>query len=116
MSLRGATDEVTAGSRASRPRATLATSARWDMCVRSLPNVAAAGLLRAFHIQKRDLHPRQQEEKVDMDTSHASALQEKHAGLERRIREEMSRPMPDDMVIQQLKKQKLRAKEEIGRH
>ncbi|MDE8652821.1 YdcH family protein [Novosphingobium sp. H3SJ31-1] len=51
-----------------------------------------------------------------MDTSHASALQEKHAGLERRIREEMSRPMPDDMVIQQLKKQKLRAKEEIGRH
>ena len=48
-----------------------------------------------------------------MDTSHVSALQLKHAGLERQIQEEMNRPMPDDAVIQNLKKQKLRIKEAI---
>lgn len=51
-----------------------------------------------------------------MDTSHVSALQQKHAGLDRQIREEMSRTMPDDMVIQLLKKQKLRVKEELAKH
>jgi len=49
-----------------------------------------------------------------MDTSHASALQLKHAGLERRIAEEMSRPMPNDVVIQSLKKRKLRIKEALA--
>ena len=39
-----------------------------------------------------------------MDTSHVSALQLKHAGLERQIQEEMNRPMPDNAVIQTLKK------------
>ncbi|MET0587057.1 MAG: DUF465 domain-containing protein [Novosphingobium sp.] len=48
-----------------------------------------------------------------MDTSHVSSLQLKHAGLERKLEEELSRPLPDDAVIQQLKKQKLRLKEEI---
>jgi len=48
-----------------------------------------------------------------MDTSHVSALQLKHAGLERQIQEEMNRPMPDGAVIQNLKKQKLRIKEAI---
>lgn len=51
-----------------------------------------------------------------MDTPHASALQQKHAVLDRQIREEMRRPMPDDTVIQQLKKQKLRLKEELAKH
>lgn len=50
-----------------------------------------------------------------MDSPHASALQLKHAGLERQIREEMSRPLPDITVIQDLKKQKLRLKEEIAK-
>ena len=49
-----------------------------------------------------------------MDTSHVSALQLKHAGLERQIHQEMSRPMPDDALIQQLKKRKLRIKEELS--
>ena len=49
-----------------------------------------------------------------MDTSHVSSLQLKHAGLEKRIEEEMSRPLPDDAVIQTLKKQKLRIKEELA--
>lgn len=50
-----------------------------------------------------------------MDSSHVSALQLKHAGIERRIHDELSRPMPDAAVIQSLKKRKLRLKEEIVR-
>ncbi len=49
-----------------------------------------------------------------MDTSHVSALQLKHAGLERRIEEELNRPMPDIAVVQTLKKRKLRIKEELS--
>ena len=51
-----------------------------------------------------------------MDTSHVSALNLKHAGLERQIEQELNRPMPDDVVIQTLKKQKLRIKEELSQH
>ena len=51
-----------------------------------------------------------------MDTSHSTSLQLKHAGLERRIEEEMSRPLPDNAMLQELKKQKLRIKEQLGHH
>jgi hypothetical protein len=50
-----------------------------------------------------------------MDTSHVSALQLKHAGLEKKIETELNRPMPDDAAIQTLKKQKLRIKEQLDR-
>ena len=49
-----------------------------------------------------------------METSHVAALQAKHEGPERRIREEMNRPAPDESMVQTLKKQKLRIKEEIA--
>ncbi|MCB5426137.1 DUF465 domain-containing protein [Altererythrobacter sp. CC-YST694] len=49
-----------------------------------------------------------------METSHLAALQNKHEGLERRIRDEMNRPSPDEVILQSLKKQKLRIKEEIA--
>lgn len=45
---------------------------------------------------------------------HIHALQSRHAGLEARLREEMSRPAPDAATIQQLKKQKLRIKEALA--
>jgi hypothetical protein len=48
-----------------------------------------------------------------METSHVTSLQLKHAGLERRIEEERSRPLPDNATIQALKKQKLRIKEQL---
>lgn len=51
-----------------------------------------------------------------MESSHVTALQAKHAGIELRLREEMSRPSPDSATIQDLKKQKLRIKEEIALH
>lgn len=49
-----------------------------------------------------------------MASSHVSALQSKHAGLEARLHDEMNRPAPDMATIQQLKKLKLRVKEEIA--
>lgn len=48
-----------------------------------------------------------------METSHVSSLQLKHAGLERQIENELSRPMPDLAMLQQLKKRKLKLKEAI---
>ncbi|HEY1124516.1 MAG TPA: DUF465 domain-containing protein [Sphingobium sp.] len=49
-----------------------------------------------------------------MDTSHVSALNTKHAGLEARIRDETARPAPDSLIIAALKKQKLQLKQEIA--
>ena len=41
------------------------------------------------------------------------ALKAKHAELDRAIDEESRRPLPDDGVISDLKRQKLRIKDEI---
>ena len=49
-----------------------------------------------------------------MENSHVAALQTKHEGLERRLRDEMSRPAPDEAIVQTLKKQKLLIKQEIA--
>lgn len=49
-----------------------------------------------------------------MQTAHISALEAKHAVLDRRIVAESQRPQPDEFVIADLKKQKLRLKEEIA--
>ncbi|WP_333838218.1 YdcH family protein [Novosphingobium sp.] len=49
-----------------------------------------------------------------METTHITALQTKHAGLERRISEEMARPVPDMAVLSQLKRHKLRIKEALS--
>ncbi len=46
-------------------------------------------------------------------TAHQHALEAKHATLDRRIAEETNRPLPDTATIAELKKQKLRLKEEI---
>lgn len=51
-----------------------------------------------------------------MENSHISALQAKHAGLDARIRAENSRPLPDATLLAELKKQKLRIKEELKAH
>jgi hypothetical protein len=49
-----------------------------------------------------------------MESSHVTALQSKHEGLERRLKEEMNRPFPDMKTIQMIKKQKLLLKEEMS--
>ena len=46
---------------------------------------------------------------------HIASLQDKHAELENAIETETSRPLPDEMLIQELKRQKLRIKDEIVR-
>ena len=49
-----------------------------------------------------------------MNTSHLDALRAKHAGLEAKLRQEQARPAPDETMVQQLKRQKLKLKEEIA--
>ena len=49
-----------------------------------------------------------------MDNSHISALNAKHHALETKIRTEMSRPMPDTYLLAEMKKRKLRLKEELA--
>jgi hypothetical protein len=51
-----------------------------------------------------------------MDTSHITALETKHAGLDRLIQEERTRPAPDEILIAQWKKQKLKIKEALQLH
>jgi len=50
-----------------------------------------------------------------MHTAHFSALTAKHSKLDRRIADETQRPLPDQLLIAELKKQKLRVKEEMAR-
>jgi len=46
-----------------------------------------------------------------MVDAHLTALSEKHASLESQINQETHRPMPDELLIAQWKKEKLRLKE-----
>jgi len=48
-------------------------------------------------------------------TSHLSALEEKHKALERQIEDELSRPSADDARVAELKRLKLKLKDEITR-
>ena len=48
-----------------------------------------------------------------MNMSHLSALKSRHADLDAKIANEERRPAPDVGLLAQLKKQKLRIKEEL---
>jgi hypothetical protein len=48
-----------------------------------------------------------------MENTHISALRAKHDALKDRIRNELSRPLPDMSLLASLKKQKLRVKEAL---
>lgn len=50
-----------------------------------------------------------------MQTAHFSALEAKHATLERQIVAETQRPLPDTAVLAAMKKQKLLIKQEMTR-
>ncbi len=47
--------------------------------------------------------------------AHLTELSEKHRALERKIEEEQARPSADDLKIAELKRQKLRIKDEMIR-
>lgn len=49
-----------------------------------------------------------------MHSGHQVALETKHATLDRRITQEAQRPLPDETLIAELKKQKLKVKEAIS--
>lgn len=46
-------------------------------------------------------------------SSHAASLAHKHAELDQKISLEAQRPMPDDLLLQTWKKEKLRLKQEM---
>ncbi|WP_081987821.1 YdcH family protein [Sphingomonas sp. 37zxx] len=48
-----------------------------------------------------------------MQSPHLSALEAKHATLDRKIAAESQRPLPDPTVLRGLKRAKLRVKEEM---
>lgn len=48
-----------------------------------------------------------------MVDAHLVALSEKHATLESQIDQEVHRPLPDNILLAQLKKEKLRLKETL---
>jgi len=50
--------------------------------------------------------------KVD---EHIAALKAKHANLEEALQQEVRRPLPDTNVLNDIKRQKLRIKDEIQR-
>ncbi len=51
-----------------------------------------------------------------MNQAQAESLEQKHAALEALINEEEHRPHPDDILLHQLKKEKLRLKDELTGH
>jgi hypothetical protein len=51
-----------------------------------------------------------------MQNAHESALAAKHAGLDKKIEAEMQRPSPNQIRLAELKKQKLKIKEQLYTH
>jgi hypothetical protein len=51
-----------------------------------------------------------------MDKSHVEELASKHAALDAMIDEEEHRPLPDMIRLHELKKEKLRLKDELAGH
>lgn len=49
-----------------------------------------------------------------METAHFAALSAKHAELDQKITFESRRPLPNEEVLQRLKREKLRIKETIA--
>ncbi|WP_422057601.1 YdcH family protein [Sphingomonas sp.] len=60
------------------------------------------------------LSPNQSRRIASMQNAHLSALEAKHASLDRRIVAESQRPAPDQMILADLKRRKLKLKEEIA--
>ena len=48
-----------------------------------------------------------------MAKAHLNALSTRHAQIDKQIEEEQARPLPDESVLAQLKRQKLKLKEEM---
>lgn len=51
-----------------------------------------------------------------MDAAHTLSLEAKHAGLDRQIEQENRRPAPNQILLAELKKRKLKLKEALQLH
>jgi hypothetical protein len=54
------------------------------------------------------------QEDTEMQTTHQQALETKHAALESRIADETHRPLPNAALLYDLKRKKLKLKEELN--
>ena len=61
----------------------------------------------------RRYQPQWTEETSMTQQAHVQALAEKHAALDRIIAQEINRPSPDSLRLAQLKRQKLKLKEQM---
>ena len=50
-----------------------------------------------------------------MNSNHMEGMKQKHAMLEMEIQKEMARPEPDNMKVAEMKKQKLKLKEDMDK-
>jgi hypothetical protein len=50
------------------------------------------------------------------EDNHKAALQARHAALENAIHEEETRPHPDDVKLHELKREKLKIRDELSGH
>lgn len=51
-----------------------------------------------------------------MEASYINSLHTRHAGLEKQIHDESTRPLPDLSALKTLKQRKLRIKDELSQH
>ncbi|KQN78495.1 hypothetical protein ASE90_00165 [Sphingomonas sp. Leaf67] len=58
--------------------------------------------------------PTAKQEDATMQSAHLTALEAKHATLDRQISVETHRPAPDQSLLSSLKKRKLQVKQEIS--
>lgn len=85
-------------------------------CLHNVKHVTAVVNGQGKTFLKELISPQQQLRRVNMAVdAHLAELSEKHSNLERRIAEEMTRPLSDSLKIAELKRQKLKLKDEITR-
>ena len=64
-------------------------------------------------LEKHRDHFRKKEQPMSLQ-GRIEELSKRHAKIDEKIHEEQKRPASDDIILQDLKRQKLRLKEEIG--
>jgi hypothetical protein len=90
---------------------------RWRSCLRAeAHSLDFSGRLRYGSASRRDRHSallEWKESAMSLD-ERIESLKSKHRALEDAIEKENNRPLPNDLEISTLKKQKLRIKDEIA--
>ena len=90
--------------------------ARWDAPIARWTVVTKARQIERKVIYCRSCHSSSRKELAPMDKAQAETLASKHAALHAMIDEEEHRPHPNEDLLHQLKKEKLRLKDAMAGH